>query len=410
VFTSAKGAAELSIGLVGYMAFFLGLMKIGEEGGLLKLLGRAIRPIMTRLFPDVPPDHPAMGAMILNIAANMLGLGNAATPLGIKAMHELNKLNTAPGVATNAMVLFLAINTSGLALLPSGVVSIRDLEGSVDPWGIMAPTLIATGLSTIVGISAAKLFQRFFPVKPIEGLDPEAVPEPEKEAPEVDLTEADAGIGVYVLGVFLVIGVGLLVTPAISIAVLPSGHGMVADMQAMAKTTGNWVIPVLIVSLVCYGWASKVKVYESFVRGAKEGFDIAVRIIPYLVAILVAVGMFRASGAMDMLTRPLGSITSLIGMPGEVLPMALVRPLSGSGAFGIMAELVQTHGPDSYVGYVASTLNGSTETTFYVLAVYFGSVGVSRVRHAVIAGLSADITGAVVTALVCAAMFGNLAG
>jgi len=408
VFSSAKGAAELSLGLVGYMAFFLGLMKIGEEGGLLKLLGRAIRPVMTRLFPDVPPDHPAMGAMILNIAANMLGLGNAATPLGIKAMHELNKLNTTPGVATNAMVLFLAINTSGLALLPSGVVSIRDLEGSVDPWGIMAPTLLATGISTIVGISAAKLFQRFFPVVPIEGSEAAdaATPAPEKEAPEVDLSEAEGGFGVYALGVFLIIGVGLLVTPALSIALLPAGHELVETMQNLAKDMGNWVIPVLIVSLVCYGWAKNVKVYESFVAGAKEGFEIAVRIIPYLVAILVAVGMFRASGAMDMLTRPLGAISSLIGMPGEVLPMAVVRPLSGSGAFGIMTELIKTHGPDSYIGYVASTLNGSTETTFYVLAVYFGSVGVSRVRHAVVAGLSADITGAVVTAIVCAAMFG----
>ena len=408
VFSSAKGAAELSLGLVGYMAFFLGLMKIGEEGGLLKLLGRAIRPVMTRLFPDVPPDHPAMGAMILNIAANMLGLGNAATPLGIKAMHELNKLNTTPGVATNAMVLFLAINTSGLALLPSGVVSIRDLEGSVDPWGIMAPTLLATGISTIVGISAAKLFQRFFPVVPIEGSEAAdaATPAPEKEAPEVDLSEAEGGFGVYALGVFLIIGVGLLVTPALSIALLPAGHELVETMQNLAKDMGNWVIPVLIVSLVCYGWAKNVKVYESFVAGAREGFEIAVRIIPYLVAILVAVGMFRASGAMDMLTRPLGAISSLIGMPGEVLPMAVVRPLSGSGAFGIMTELIKTHGPDSYIGYVASTLNGSTETTFYVLAVYFGSVGVSRVRHAVVAGLSADITGAVVTAIVCAAMFG----
>ena len=409
VFSSAKAAAELSLGLVGYMAFFLGLMKIGEEGGLLKLLGRAIRPVMTRLFPDVPPDHPAMGAMILNIAANMLGLGNAATPLGIKAMHELNKLNTTPGVATNAMVLFLAINTSGLALLPSGVVSIRDLEGSLDPWGIMAPTLLATGISTIVGISAAKFFQRFFPVKPIEtdGAEAAEAPAPEKEAPEVDLSVAEGGFGVYALGAFLLVGVGLLVTPALSIAILPSSHEMVGTMQTLAKDMGNWVIPVLIVSLVCYGWAKKVKVYESFVRGAKEGFEIAVRIIPYLVAILVAVGMFRASGAMDMLTRPLGSITSFIGMPGEVLPMAIVRPLSGSGAFGIMTELIQTHGPDSYIGYVASTLNGSTETTFYVLAVYFGSVGVSRVRHAVVAGLSADVTGAVVTAIVCAAMFGG---
>jgi spore maturation protein SpmA/spore maturation protein SpmB len=409
VFKSAKGAAELSLGLVGYMAFFLGLMKIGEEGGLLKMLGRAIRPVMTRLFPDVPPDHPAMGAMILNISANMLGLGNAATPLGIKAMHELNKLNTTPGVATNAMVLFLAINTSGLALLPSGVVAIRDLEGSQDPWGIMAPTLLATGLSTLVGITVAKLTQRFFPVTPIEaegGDAGAAEATPPKEAPSVDLSEGESSAGVWLLAAFLVAGIGALVTPAIALALLPAGDPQVEQMQALATTMGNWVVPVMIVSLVLFGWARGLKVYEVFVVGAKEGFEIAVRIIPYLVAILVAVGMFRASGAMDMLTRPLGGLTDLIGLPAEVLPMALVRPLSGSGAFGIMTELVKTHGPDSYIGYVATTLNGSTETTFYVLAVYFGAVGVSRVRHAVVAGLAADVTGAVASALICLAMFG----
>ena len=380
VFKSAKVSVDISLGLIGYMAFFLGLFKIGEAGGLMRLLARAIRPVMVRLFPDVPADHPAMGAMLLNISANMLGLGNAATPFGIKAMHELNKLNKTPGVATNAMVLFLAINTSGLALLPSGVVSIRALKGSADPWGIMMTTLIATGISTVVAITAAKGFQ----------------------------SEDTSPAAVWGLAAFLLAGIGILLTPALGIAILGGDHAMAEDLRAFAKTTGDWVIPVLILSLILFGWSRGVKVYEVFVADAREGFDIAVRIIPFLVAILVAVGMFRASGAMDVMTSLVAPLVEPIGMPAEALPMALVRPLSGSGAFGLMTELLETHGPDSYIGYVASTLNGSTETTFYVLAVYFGSVGVSRVRHAVVAGLSADIAGALACAAICALMFGHL--
>ena len=410
VFDSAKVSVDISLGLIGYMAFFLGLMKIGEDGGLMRLLARAIRPVMVRLFPQVPADHPAMGAMILNVAANMLGLGNAATPLGIKAMHELNKLNKTPGVATDAMVLFLAINTSGLALLPTGVVSIRDLKGSADPWAIMAPTLIATACSTVVGIFAAKSLRRFFPSPaPTETesvVDEEAEPIP--EVPSEETPEEDSRLGVVGLPVFLLASIGVLLTPAIGLAVLPSDDPRVEGLRSFAATTGDWVIPVLVASLVCFGYARGVKVYESFVVGAKEGFEIAMKIIPYLVAILVAVGMFRASGAMGWLTGLLAPLIEPLGMPAEALPMALVRPLSGSGAMGIMIELIETHGPDSYIGMVASVLNGSTETTFYVLAVYFGSVGVHRVRHALAAGLMADLTGALAAAAICAAMFAHL--
>ncbi|MGM0576742.1 MAG: nucleoside recognition domain-containing protein [Myxococcota bacterium] len=411
---SAKSAVDLAISLIGYMALFLGLMKVAEDGGLLRLLARAIRPVMVRLFPDVPEDHPAMGAMIMNIAANMLGLGNAATPLGIKAMQELDSLNRDKGVATNAMVLFLAINTSGLALLPSGVVSIRAAEGSADPWGIVAPSLFATGMSTIVAILGTKLLQRLPVFRPA----PTTGPPPDDETtggsePGDDAADEGPGeptrAGVRGLSAFLVVSLAVLVVPPVWAAMLPGDSPRAEALRDFASTSGDWVIPVLIMALLLFGRFNGVKVYESFIEGAKEGFTTGVRIIPYLAAILVAVGMFRASGAMEALTSALGSATEPLGMPGEALPMALVRPLSGSGAFGLMSELIQTHGPDSYVGYLVSVLNGSTETTFYVLAVYFGAVGISRTRHAVFAGLSADLTAAVAAVFICQALFGHLA-
>ena len=408
----AEKAVTLALKLVGYMALFLGLMKVAEDGGLLKLLARAIRPLMVRLFPDVPPDHPAMSAMILNIAGNMLGLVNAATPLGIKAMIELNRLNRTPGTATNAMVLFLAINTSGLALLPSGVVSVRAAEGSLDPWGIIGSTLFATAIATIVGIIAAKSLQRL----PIF-----ALPEPETQAntegqhevsEEQELIAMEQATktssGVWILRLVLLAFLLILTIPPLGAALLPSGSEEAVWMREFAVVSGDWVIPTLILCLLLFGAAKGVKVYESFIAGAKEGFTTGVLIIPYLVAILSAVGMFRGSGAMQLLTSKLGLLTNPIGIPGEVLPMALVRPLSGSGAYGLMTELVQTHGPDSYIGYVATTLQGSTDTTFYVLAVYFGAVGVTKTRHAVFAGLSADFAGFLATALVCGIMFGHL--
>ena len=401
-FDGAKKSVELAISLIGYMALFLGLMKVAEEGGLLRLLAKAIRPIMVRLFPDVPPEHPAMGAMIMNIAANMMGLTNAATPLGIKAMKELNSLNRTPGVATNAMVLFLAINTSGLALLPSGVVSVRAAEGSADPWGIVASTLAATGFATIIGVGAAKLFSRLFAMPAATVEEGQAVEE--DDGVEVGEITNDSW-GVWVLRAFLVVVLIVLAGPPL----LAVGWEAQAEtLRSISGTIGDWVIPTLILSLLAFGAANGVKVYESFIKGAKEGFDTGVLIIPYLVAILVAVGMFRGSGAMEHLTGWMGIVTEPIGLPPEVLPQALVRPLSGSGAYGLMIELVQTHGPDSYIGYLSTTLQGSTDTTFYVLAVYFGAVGVSKTRHAVLAGLSADFAGFIAAVVVCALLFGHL--
>lgn len=366
---SAKSAVELAIGLVGYIALFLGLMKVVEEAGGLKFMARLIRPVLVRLFPDVPADHPAMGAMVMNIAANALGLGNAATPFGLKAMQELDKLNKDKGTATNAMVLFLAINTSGLALLPTGIIGLRALEGSKDPAAIFPTTLMATALSTVTGVLAAKLLSRL-PLFRVPLAQRHADAEVAKTREPTRLTE------LLPLGGFL----------------LALG-GLVAAVFVFGERASAWIIPALIFGMLTLGVVRKVRVYEVFIQGAKEGFQLAVTIIPYLVAILAAVGMFRQSGGLAALVSRIGPITELFGLPAEVLPLAFLRPLSGSGAFGITAEILQTHGPDSYLGLLASTMNGSTETTFYVLAVYFGSVGVTRLRHAVPAGLAADVAG-----------------
>jgi len=365
----AKGSVDLAIGLVGYIALFLGLLKVVEEAGGLRFMARLIRPLLVRLFPDVPPDHPAMGAMVMNIAANALGLGNAATPFGLKAMKELATLSREKGTATNAMVLFLAINTSGLALLPTGMIGLRALNDSADPAAIFPPTLVATACSTVIGILVAKLLSRssWF------------------AAPQVQL-EADAAIADATRAE----GMGSLL-PLVLFGVAMGA--MVSVVYVYGEVASAWILPVLIVGMLTVGFVRRVKVYEVFVAGAKEGFDLAIMIIPYLVAILAAVGMFRGSGGLDWLMEKLGPFTSMLGMPAEVLPVALIRPLSGSGAFGVTAELVDTHGPDTLIGQLATTMNGSTDTTFYVLAVYFGSVGISRIRHAVPAGLAADITG-----------------
>jgi spore maturation protein SpmA len=358
----AKASVDLAISLVGAMTLFLGLMKVVEAAGGLDALARLIRPVMVRLFPDVPPDHPAMGAMILNLASNVLGLGNIATPFGIKAMQELEKLNKTPGTATNAMVLFLAINTSGVAVLPTGVIALRASLGSHDPAAIFVPTLVATSCSTIVAVISAKLLARVFPPP----TPPEQFPNTERLVDFVPVVFALAALA-----------------------------GLVTVVYTQGELASAWIIPVLIVGMLTVGVMRGVKIYETFIEGARDGFQSAIRIIPYLVAILTAVGMFRASGAMDRLVGWFAPVVRVIGMPPEVLPLALLRPLSGSGAFALTGELTKTYGPDSLVGQVAGTLQGSTETTFYVLAVYFGAVGIVKSRHAVATGLLTDIAGAI---------------
>ena len=386
IIESSKGAAELAISLIGVMAFFLGLMKVAEAGGMLQIIAGLLRPIMVRLFPDVPADHPAMGAMILNFSANALGLGNAATPFGIKAMQELDKLNPNPGTATNAMVLFLAINTSSITLLPTGVMGIRGVMGSTDPGGIMGTTLFATLLSTGTAIVAATLYRRFVPAN--EG--PLPAPNPGTTTDDVPIT---ANFPAWVSGLMLL---GIV--------------GVVPVLLVYGSTVSDWVIPCLALGLLGFGFVRGVPVYERFVEGAKDGFDVAVKIIPYLVAILVAVGMLRSSGALGMFVSWISPLTAPMGLPAEALPMALLRPLSGSGAYGIMMDTLQTEGPDSYVGYLVSTLQGSTETTFYVIAVYFGAIRVTRVRHALAAALTADVMGVIAAIVAVQIYLSMLAG
>jgi spore maturation protein SpmA len=416
VVDSAGGAVELAIGLIGVMTLFLGLMKVAEAGGLLRILSRLIRPLMVWLFPEVPPDHPAMGAMILNMSANALGLGNAATPFGIRAMQELDKLNPVKGTATNSMALFLAINTSNITLLPTGVIALRAAAGSGDPAGILPTTLLATMGSTLVAVIATKTYARF------ASADPGRQPMPEAAADEAGPAEgaqeagaADAGKGTdssasadtadewaeleadtgYPLWVSI-LTFALIIFLLLPLTIVYGEH------------VSPWIIPSLVVGFLLFGVMRGVRVYEVFVEGARDGFQVAVKIIPYLVGILVAVGMFRASGAMDSMVSLLGSWTSKIGLPAEALPMALLRPLSGSGAYGIMASIIQDPavGPDSYVGYLVSTLQGSTETTFYVIAVYFGAIQIRRIRHTMAAALTADLAGIIFAVLACSVLLG----
>ncbi len=373
----AKAAVELVLGLMGAMAFFLGVMKVAEDAGLLAVIARAIQPLMRRLFPDVPVDHPAMGAMILNLSANVLGLGNAATPFGIRAMQELDKLNRTKGTTTNAMALFLAINTSSVTLLPTGVIVWRKTLGSMNPAAILPTTLAATFLSTATAVIACKVLARWS-AKP-ESITPAAdIVELEPHTPEaVGASWPEWASWLALVGIAALIPVTLWAGEALAV----------------------WFVPGLVVGLLGYGGWKGVPVYESFVAGARSGWDTGVRIVPYLVAILVAVGMLQASGAMDALVAVLDPITRPLGLPGEALPMALLRPLSGSGALGVMVATMSdpATGPDTYVGMIVSTLMGSTETTFYVLAVYFGAVGIHRLRHALWAALLADLAGVVGT-------------
>jgi len=398
---TAEASVTLAIGLVGVMALFLGLMKVAEAGGMLVIIAKLTRPLMQKLFPEVPPDHPAMGAMILNMSANVLGLGNAATPFGIRAMQELDKLNQVKGTATNAMVLFLAINTSSVTLLPTGIIALRAAAGSQDPAGIVPTTLFATICSTTIAILVAKLCQRYWFSEPVpevgatSGQDTaNATPAMETGILELDTSSPSEEVDADQLDVE---GAVESYPAWVSISVLLGIVVLIPLTVLFGKQISPWIMPGLMVGLLGFGVLRGVRVYEQFVEGAKDGFLVALRIIPYLVAILVAVGMFRASGAMDMLISPLSIVTNPLGMPAEALPMALLRPLSGSGAYGIVADIVNNPaiGPDSYTGYLVSTLQGSTETTFYVLAVYFGSVQIRRIRHALIAGLSADFAGVV---------------
>ena len=387
LFSSAKAAVTLALGLIGPMAFWLGIMKIAEVGGLTQIIARALRPVMVRLFPDVPSDHPAMGSMIMNMAANMLGLGNAATPMGIKAMQELSELSPEKGTATDSMALFLAINTSSVTLLPLGAITIRASAGCDNPSSILVPSLLATITSTTVAIIASKFLAKRAPLLCVAPLKKKVAEE--MEGTEQEKTKKSSKILGWVLLSVLVLAVLYFTVHVVVPTVIVDGVPTLKDgITAITK----WLIPLLVVFFLFFGYFKGIPLYETISEGAKDGFSTAIRIIPFMVAIFVAIGLIRASGTLDLLNTLLKEPLSAIGMPAEALPMALIRPLSGSGAFGIMSEIV-TNNPNSFVADLVSVMQGSTETTFYVLAVYFGAAGVTKTRHALPAALLADAAG-----------------
>ena len=399
-FEACKTAVmTIALPLAGVMALWLGLMKIAEKSGLVNLLARALRPLLRWLFPDVPANHPAMGSMVMNMAANMLGLSNAATPLGLRAMQDLEKLNPRPGTATNAMCTFLAINTSSIQLIPATTVAILAAAGSKNPTVIIGTAFFATCCSTIAGILAVKTFERL-PMYALPKVETSDAPTEQEATGSADSFEKPKWWGTLILLAF-------------AVCFLIFGWQFMQAQSASRSTLVNLVeavsylaIPFLMAFFPLYGALSRVKVYEEFVEGAKEGFQVSIRIIPYLVAIIASVAMFRAAGGINIITRFLGPVLNAIQFPTELLPLVLMRPLSGSGANGLFAELVQAHGPDSLLTRMGASIMGSTETTFYVVAVYFGSVAIRRTRHAVPAGLVADLAGVTASIIICRLVFG----
>ena len=361
-FASSKTAFEISLGLTGVLSLWLGIMKIGERGGVVNVLARALSPVFTRLFPDIPKGHPVTGAIFMNIAANMLGLDNAATPLGLKAMEQLQTLNPNKETATNPMIMFLVLNTSGLTLIPISIMVYRAQLGAAQPTDVFIPILLATFFSTVAGIIITSIYQR------------------------IDLLNRT---------MLLTLGGMALVVGAI---IWGFGQLDKDQMNIVSTSVANILLMTIIVAFVLAGMKHRINVYDAFVEGAKEGFTTAVRIIPYLVAILVAIGLFRASGAMDMLINGVATLVKALGGNSDfvgALPTALMKPLSGSGARGMMVDAMTTYGADSFVGRLSCIFQGSTDTTFYILAVYFGSVGIRNMRHAVPCGLLADLAGVI---------------
>lgn len=370
-FASAKTAFEISLGLTGTLSLWMGIMKIGERGGLVAAISRLLSPLFTRLFPEIPAGHPAFGHIFMNLSANMLGLDNAATPLGLKAMEGLQELNPRKERATNAMIMFLVLNTSGLTLVPVSILVYRAQMGAAQPTDVFIPILLATTIATMAAIVITSLYQR------------------------INLMNR------YIMG--LMGGLCLLVSGVVWL-----GTQLSRDTLGQVSTTvANILLFSIITLFILAGMRKRMNVYEVFIEGAKDGFQTAVRIIPYLVAILVAIGVFRASGAMDMLMGVVRNAVALTGLDAQfvdALPTALMKPLSGSGARGMMVDAMKTYGADSFVGRLACIFQGATDTTFYILAVYFGSVGIRQTRHAVVAGLLTDLVG-VVAAIAIAYFF-----
>ncbi|MBQ4228402.1 MAG: hypothetical protein II675_01180 [Bacteroidaceae bacterium] len=372
-FDNAKTAFEISLGLTGVLSLWMGIMKIGEKGGLVNALARWLSPLMVRLFPEIPAGHPVFGHIFMNFSANMLGLDNAATPLGLKAMEGMQELNKQKDTATNAMIMFLVLNTSGLTIIPVGVMTYRAVAGAAQPTDVFCPILIATAIATLAGMVITSLYQR--------------------------INLFNRAIMAFVIGICaLVSGVIWL--------------GTQVDQETMNKWStivANVLLFSIIIAFIAAGIRKKINVYEAFVEGAKGGFDTAVRIIPYLVAILVAIGVFRASGAMDFIVGGIGKFVEMLGGNADyvaALPTAIMKPLSGSGARGMMVDAMTQYGPDSFIARLSCIFQGATDTTFYILAVYFGSVGIRKTRHAVMAGLLTDICGVIAAIAVAAIFFG----
>lgn len=371
-FDTSKAAFKISLGLTGVLSLWLGIMKIGEKGGVINVVARVLSPVFTRLFPDIPKGHPVTGSIFMNVAANMLGLDNAATPLGLKAMEQLQELNPKKDTATNPMIMFLVLNTSGLTLIPVSIMVYRAQMGAAQPTDIFVPILLATFFSTLAGIIFTSLYQR---------------------------------INLINRTMLLTLGGMSAVVAAIIWGFAQMDK---AQMNVVSNSVANILLMLIIVMFILAGMRKKVNVYDAFIEGAKDGFNTAVRIIPYLVAILVGIGVFRASGAMDMLVdgikwtvASLGGNTDFVG----ALPTALMKPLSGSGARGMMVDAMTTYGADSFVGRLSCIFQGSTDTTFYILAVYFGSVGIRYTRHAVACGLLADLAGVIAAIAICYMFF-----
>ena len=371
-FESSKTAFEISLGLTGVLSLWLGIMKVGEKGGMVNALARLLSPVFCKLFPDIPKGHPVTGSIFMNIAANMLGLDNAATPLGLKAMEQLQQLNTKKDTATNPMIMFLVLNTSGLTLIPVSIMVYRAQLGAAQPTDIFIPILLATFFSTMAGIIITSLYQR-----------------------------------INLLNKVMLLTVGGM---SLAVAGIIWGFGQLDkdQMNIVSNTVANILLMTIIVGFILAGVRKKINVYDAFIEGAKEGFQTAVRIIPYLVAILVGIGVFRASGAMDMIIDGIKWTVGVLG--GNIdfvgaLPTALMKPLSGSGARGMMVDAMTTYGADSFVGRLSCVFQGSTDTTFYILAVYFGSVGIRYTRHAVACGLLADLAGVIAAIAICYMFF-----
>ena len=372
-FSSARSAFEISLGLTGVLSLWLGIMRIGEKGGVVNVVARWLAPVFSKIFPDIPKGHPVTGTIFMNFAANMLGLDNAATPMGLKAMEQLQELNTRKDTATNPMIMFLVLNTSGLTLVPISVMVYRAQLGAAQPTDVFVPILLATFFSTVVGLIVTCLYQR-----------------------------------INLFNRTLMLFLGALCT---LVALIIWGFSAMPreQMDVVSSTFANVFLCAIIACFIIAGMRKRINVYDTFIEGAKEGFQTAVRIIPYLVAILVAIGVFRASGAMDFLIDGIAWVVALVGGDTEfvgALPTALMKPLSGSGARGLMVDAMTTYGADSFVGRLACLFQGATDTTFYILAVYFGSVGIRKTRHAVTCGLLADLAGIISAIFICYLFFG----